>query len=81
MYAHKSLGQYIKEKGYSRAFVSHYLLPMCAAVWSVPNAQVCTCWLSNSDCIPCQEADWLGVPCPATCKSGPVFSHVGGQAC
>ncbi|BDA46075.1 probable cyclopropane-fatty-acyl-phospholipid synthase at C-terminar half [Coccomyxa sp. Obi] len=39
-YAEHSLGQYIREKGYSRAFISHYLLPMCAAVWSVPNAQV-----------------------------------------
>ncbi len=39
-YAEHSLGQYIREKGYSQAFISHYLLPMCAAVWSVPNAQV-----------------------------------------
>ncbi|EIE24233.1 cyclopropane fatty acid synthase [Coccomyxa subellipsoidea C-169] len=39
-YAQHSLGQYIREKGYSRAFVTQYLLPMCAAVWSVPNAQV-----------------------------------------
>jgi predicted NAD/FAD-binding protein len=39
-YAQHSLGQYIREKGYSRAFISQYLLPMCAAVWSVPNAQV-----------------------------------------
>lgn len=39
-YAQHSLGQYVREKGYSRAFVSQYLLPMCAAVWSVPNAQV-----------------------------------------
>jgi predicted NAD/FAD-binding protein len=38
-YAKMSLGQYIHDKGYSGAFVSHYLLPMCAAVWSVPNAQ------------------------------------------
>lgn len=39
-YAQHSLGQYIREKGYSRVFVTQYLLPMCAAVWSVPNAQV-----------------------------------------
>ena len=39
-YAQHSLGQYISEKGYSQAFISQYLLPMCAAVWSVPNAQV-----------------------------------------
>lgn len=35
-----SLGHYIQKKGYSNAFVSNYLLPMCAAVWSVPNKQV-----------------------------------------
>jgi predicted NAD/FAD-binding protein len=40
-YEHMSLGEFLKEGGYSGVFTSHYLLPMCAAVWSVPNAQVC----------------------------------------
>ena len=39
-YGQMSLGKYVQQQGYSRAFVNNYLLPMCAAVWSVPNAQV-----------------------------------------
>ena len=39
-YGQMSLGKYVQEQGYSRSFVNNYLLPMCAAVWSVPNAQV-----------------------------------------
>ena len=35
-----SLGEYVQQQGYSQAFISNYLLPMCAAVWSVPNSQV-----------------------------------------
>ena len=41
-YERMSLGQYLKEGGFSAVFTSHYLLPMCAAVWSVPSAQVGT---------------------------------------
>ena len=39
-YGQMSLGKYVQEQGYSQPFVNNYLLPMCAAVWSVPNAQV-----------------------------------------
>mmetsp|Transcript_519 Transcript_519/g.1567 ORF Transcript_519/g.1567 Transcript_519/m.1567 type:complete len:846 (+) Transcript_519:245-2782(+) len=35
-----SLGQYLKENRYSHSFTFNYVAPMCAAVWSVPNAQV-----------------------------------------
>lgn len=35
-----TLAQYLERNGYSEAFRKHYLLPMCAAVWSVPNSQV-----------------------------------------
>lgn len=40
LYGSMSLGEYVHQQGYSQAFISNYLLPMCAAVWSVPNAQV-----------------------------------------
>ena len=40
VYGSMSLGEYVQQQGYSQAFISNYLLPMCAAVWSVPNAQV-----------------------------------------
>ena len=39
-YGRMSLGAYLARHGYSEAFKRNYLLPMCAAVWSVPNAQV-----------------------------------------
>ncbi|KAJ1470529.1 hypothetical protein T484DRAFT_1641266, partial [Baffinella frigidus] len=35
-----SLGAYLKKHGYSKGFTNNYLLPMCAAVWSVSNKQV-----------------------------------------
>ncbi|GMH42872.1 hypothetical protein BSKO_10791 [Bryopsis sp. KO-2023] len=35
-YRHVTLGDYISEEGYSELFRKCYLLPMCAAVWSVP---------------------------------------------
>lgn len=35
-----TLGQYLQEQGYSESFKNNYVLPMCAAVWSVPNATV-----------------------------------------
>ena len=39
-YGSMSLREYVRREGYSEAFIRSYLLPMCAAVWSVPNAQV-----------------------------------------
>ncbi|KAK9864126.1 hypothetical protein WJX84_007458 [Apatococcus fuscideae] len=39
-YACMSMGEYLQRNGYSRAFQDNYVLPMCAAVWSVPNSQV-----------------------------------------
>lgn len=31
---HVTIGQYLRQKGYSEAFATHYLLPMTAALWS-----------------------------------------------
>ena len=39
-YSTTTLGDYLEKKGYSFAFKNDYLLPMCAAVWSVSNGQV-----------------------------------------
>ena len=39
-YASATLRDFLAEKRYSPAFVRHYVLPMCAAVWSVPAAAV-----------------------------------------
>ncbi|KAI8475498.1 MAG: cyclopropane fatty acid synthase [Monoraphidium minutum] len=36
----QTLASYLQQHGYSDAFRRNYLLPMCAAVWSVPNQQV-----------------------------------------
>jgi predicted NAD/FAD-binding protein len=35
-----TLGEYVAAAGYSRAFTEHYLVPMAAALWSQPAAQV-----------------------------------------
>jgi len=42
LYEHMTLGQYLSANGYSDTFQKHYVLPMCAAVWSVPTDQVRT---------------------------------------
>lgn len=39
-YQRSTLGEYLSAKGYSDAFQTGYVLPMCAAVWSVPATQV-----------------------------------------
>ncbi len=39
-YRTMSLGQYLDQQGYSQGFRDNYVLPMCAAIWSVPNKQV-----------------------------------------
>ena len=39
-YQDMTLGEYLRRNRYSTAFTEHYVLPMCAAVWSVPNSQV-----------------------------------------
>lgn len=38
-----SMGQYLQLQGYSQGFINNYVVPMCAAVWSVPKAQVRMC--------------------------------------
>jgi hypothetical protein len=43
-----TLGQYLDKHGYSQGFRSNYVLPMCAAIWSVPNMQV----RSRGGCLP-----------------------------
>ena len=35
-----AFGDYLRVKGYSAFFVENYVLPMCAAVWSVPQERV-----------------------------------------
>ena len=35
-----TLGQYLELRRYGTAFRENYVVPMCAAVWSVPSAQV-----------------------------------------
>jgi cyclopropane-fatty-acyl-phospholipid synthase len=40
VYAGMSLETYLEKHGYSETFKRNYLLPMCAAVWSVPSRQV-----------------------------------------
>lgn len=40
IYRNMTLGEYLAHERYSKAFTQNYVLPMCAAVWSVPNAQV-----------------------------------------
>ena len=40
MYEDMSLEQYLDRNKYSSVFRLHYLLPMCAAVWSSPNRKV-----------------------------------------
>lgn len=35
-----TLGQYLKRGRYSQIFCAKYLLPMCAAIWSVSTASV-----------------------------------------
>ena len=49
-YGRMSLGAYLARRGYSEAFKRSYLLPMCAAVWSVPNAQVARLLCSRMHC-------------------------------
>ena len=41
-FEHVSLGEYLRSNGYSEAFVHNYILPMCAAVWSMPSSKVST---------------------------------------
>ncbi|KAG2447750.1 hypothetical protein HYH02_007208 [Chlamydomonas schloesseri] len=40
IYRDMTLGEYLKQNRYSSTFTNAYVVPMCAAVWSVPNAQV-----------------------------------------
>ncbi len=39
-YSGMTLAEYLRVNKYSESFLTGYLLPMCAAVWSVPNVQV-----------------------------------------
>ena len=34
VWAGKTLGDYLKKRGYSAFFADHYVVPMCAAIWS-----------------------------------------------
>lgn len=44
VYRDMTLDHYLDSKGYSEGFKYNYVLPMCAAVWSVPNATVSSSW-------------------------------------
>ncbi|VGO09123.1 COG2907: Amine oxidase, flavin-containing [plant metagenome] len=37
---HATLGEYLRKAGYGRRFVDHYLVPMGAAIWSMPLADM-----------------------------------------
>ncbi len=38
--AHRSIGQYLQERGFSGAFRDNYLIPMAAAIWSTPRIKM-----------------------------------------
>ncbi|CAG9462248.1 unnamed protein product [Pedinophyceae sp. YPF-701] len=40
LYETMTVAEYLRRNNYGKAFVDNYLLPMCAAVWSVPNDKV-----------------------------------------
>lgn len=40
LHASLALGDYLKARGYGRPFIQWYLLPMAAAIWSCPTAQM-----------------------------------------
>lgn len=40
MTAERTLGEYVREKGYSESFIKGYLIPMGAAIWSTPAARI-----------------------------------------
>lgn len=40
LFGSMTLGQYLKRGRYSNIFCAKYLLPMCAAIWSVSTATV-----------------------------------------
>ncbi|CAN6486172.1 unnamed protein product [Victoria cruziana] len=39
----ETLGQFIKSRGYSDAFRDHYLIPMCASIWSCSSEGMLSC--------------------------------------
>ncbi|XP_049936795.1 uncharacterized protein LOC116265647 isoform X4 [Nymphaea colorata] len=39
----ETLGQFIKSRGYSNAFRDHYLIPMCASIWSCSSEGMLSC--------------------------------------
>lgn len=41
-YGTTTVREFFKRHAYSQAFQQRYFMPMCAAVWSMPNAQVCS---------------------------------------
>jgi hypothetical protein len=62
VYRDMTLGQYLDSNGYSEGFKYNYVLPMCAAVWSVPNATVSS-FLQQYVTAPAatvNAAGWLG---------------------
>ena len=42
-YRDMKMGEYLQQERYSHGFINNYVIPMCAAVWSVPKAQVRAC--------------------------------------
>ncbi len=39
-YSGMTLGDYLTKHKYSKSFIDNYILPMCAAVWSIPSSTV-----------------------------------------
>ena len=95
-YADMCMGEYLRRNRYSSAFIQNYLLPMCAAVWSVPNEKVGpTCgslpW-PLQHCVPvldgalvegpaaCQRAGSLSL-CSKLTRGAPNLSTAGPHRC
>lgn len=62
-----TLAQYLDKFGYSDAFRFNYVLPMCAAVWSVPNATVSKGQHGTGGCRSCYARRVLEWLCGGTC--------------
>ena len=57
-----TLAQYLVTHKYSRTFRDNYVVPMCAAVWSVPNANVSVAAGCNDALPKCNLIDCLPLP-------------------
>jgi hypothetical protein len=64
VYRDMTLGQYLDSNGYSEGFKYNYVLPMCAAVWSVPNATVSSSLQQSVTALQPQQTQHVGWALP-----------------